>query len=251
MPPNYLNFDDYAKSNLSRPDLTVSFYPFIDTSVGGHYYHRAANIPMGGWTKVLVDAHPTHHNGGAHNPYSSFSEGGDHYPGDGQKYFDSMATISLGVATPGTKSSPIAFYVDELAAYSMPYENEETISNLAVGFSPQTKRFDVSFSDKYRCIECNAEYEVRYSFFPIDNGNYEQAYLPDYVVNFDREDNNEQGKIIKPSPGYNQIWAAFDIQAEHKTMLTEGQTIFIAIKDKSERSEIEQQPADFEIVSVL
>lgn len=250
MPPNHLDFDDYAKSKQSRPDFSIAFFPFIDSSVGGHYYHRAANIPMGGWTKVVMDAHPIHHNGGAHNPYSSFSEGGDVYSGDGQAYFDNMVTISIGVGTPGTKASPIAYYIDELTTYSMPYENEETISTLAIGFSPQSKRFDIGFSDKYRCGECYAEYEVRYSFFPIDNGNYEDAHLPELVVNFDRNLNNGNGIITKPHPGYNQIWAAFDIQESHRAMLTEGQTIFIAVKDKSERSEIEQQPADFELVQV-
>lgn len=250
MPPKYVEFDDYNMAKLSRPNTTFSFYPFIDSSVGGHYYHHASNIAMGGWTKIQFDAHPTHHNAGANNPFSSFSEGGDHYPEQGADYFENMVTFALRASFTRDQLSPFEFFIDEVTTFFSPYENEETINNLAVGYSPYSKRFDVSFEDKYRCIECDAEYELRYSFSPIDNGNYEQAHLPAYVVNFNREHNNELGRVIKSNAGYNQNWAAFDLQVEHQAMLTEGKTIFIAVKDKSVRSDIEQQPADFELVDV-
>ena len=250
MPPRTHDFDKQSKTYSSRPSHTFSWYPFIGSSKGGHYYHSATNISMGGWTKIQFDAHPTHHNSGAHNQYSAFEEGGYDYPGDGTGYFNNITTFALRNGFSSNQPTYSEFYIDNLQTDYVPYENEETISTLGIGYNPDQKRFDISFEDKYRCPTCVAKYIVKYSFEPINNENFDVAYTPISTINFNRSLNNESGIIYKPNSGYNQVWAAFDLRAEHRDKLLHGTNIYFAVKDISDRSAINQQAADFRIVNV-
>lgn len=246
MPKLKESIDFYAKSNLlTRPNQTFSMYPFINTSKQGHYYHSISNIPMGGWTKIQFDAHPQHHNSGSKNPYSAFSEGGYEYPGNGIAYFNNTTAISFVAGFSGNRTSPYTFYIDEIKSSLVLNENDETINNLAIGYDQQNKIFDVSLSDKYRCLECSAKYQIRYSFYPITQSNFNQAYIPEEVINFNRNHNNNKGEIIKPNTGYNNLWAAIKLLPSHRQELIDGVTVFFAIKDISDRSNIEQEKIDF------
>jgi hypothetical protein len=246
MPKIQSNIDYYAMSSyLKRPDNTFSLYPFINTSKGGHYYHRVSNIPMGGWTKMQFDAHPQHHNSGDKNPYSSYPVGGYEYPGNAIGYFNNITSLSFVPDFSAHQASPYSFYIDNFATDLILYENDETINNVAVGYDQQNKMFDVSFSDKYRCLTCDAKYLIKYAFSPIDLSNFDQAFLPEYVINFDRSKNNPQGEIYKPNSGYNNIWAALNVNEEHLAQLKDGTTIYFAIRDISDRTNIEQEPIDF------
>jgi len=246
MPKVKESIDYYRKSSsLTRPNQTFSMYPFINTSRQGHYYHSISNIPMGGWTKIQFDAHPQHHNSGSRNPYSAFSVGGYEYPGDGIAYFNNTTAISFVAGFSSKNTSPYTFYIDDIKSSLVLYENDETINNLGIGYDQQDKIFDVSFSDKYRCLTCNAKYLIRYAFSPINLTNFDQAFSPENVINFDRSKNNPLGEIYKPNAGYNNIWAALSVKEEHLVQLKSGTTIYFAIKDISDRTNIEQEPIDF------
>ena len=251
MPQGSIAMDDYSKQkHNARPDQNFAWYPFPDRSTGGHYYHRAHNIAMGSWTHFLFDAHPTHHNGGNYNPFGGFQEGGKHYPGDGRAYFSNIASFSFRPGITINMPSPTFYVVDEVEAYYEPYQNEETIISLGVGFDPTSKLFDISLEDKYLCAECASQYEVRYAFEPISNANFSEATLPKQVINYDRNHNNVEGKLIKPANGYNALWGALELQDEDKLLLTEGKQIYFAVKDISDRSAITQDSRDFELVTV-
>lgn len=250
LPPQDFKFEELSSEHSNKVVNTISWYPFINRSTGGHYYHRSANVPMGGWTKIQFDAHPSHHNGGVSNEYGAFQTGGTEYAGDSLAYFENITTMGLVLKSADSSRRFSKYYIDNISTDFVEYENEETINNLGVGYDPRTSRFDISFEDKYRCLKCDATYQVRYSFSPIDNTNFDNAYIPEYVVNFNRQKNNNEGMIYKPNKGYYLLWAALDVQAQHKEMLNAHRKIYFAVRDLSTRELISQQPVDFETVNV-
>ena len=237
MPKDSVDIDKYSTEFFSSPRKSFSFYPFIDTSKGAHYYHRIANIPMGGWTKIQFDASPTHKNSGGVNDLHAFTEGGTEYSGSGTDYFSNTAAFALRAEFSKHLPANSVYYIDEVSTSYTPYENEETIRSLAIGYSPNSNEFDISFEDKYRCQNCSAKYEVRYSFDPIDNSNFDLAFKPSFVTNFDRRKSNTDGVIHKPHNGYKLLWASLRLRNEHVVNLTEGRTIYFAVQDISERND--------------
>jgi hypothetical protein len=250
MPPQSEDIALYNKEIRKRPEKMMSWYPFINTSKAGHYYHNASNIPMGGWTKVQFDAHPTHHNGRVDNEYHAFSEGGNDYPASGINYFNNVAAFALKPHFAKNMPVKTAFFFDDFETDYVEFENEETINNIGVGYNPENHQFDISFEDKYRCSACKGEYDLRYSFSPITNLNFDNTYIPRFVTNFKRSDSNSAGKIYKSNNGYNQLWAAIDIQEGHVSKLSHGQNIYFALRDNSDRSQINQQSVDLEMIDV-
>ncbi len=251
MPKGINNISTYSSRHKKRPDQNIAWYPFINSSKGGHYYHHTSNIAMGSWTKVQFDAHPVHHNSGKSNKYKSYPVGGLEYPGRGKEYFNHVTTFSLRFPFSKNKKSPLDIYIDEISTKYVPYENDETINNLAIGYNSVEKQFDLSLEDKYRCHpKCTATYQLRYSFSPITNANFEEAHIPFSIINFNRLDNNSKGLIIKASPGYNLLWAAFSLQQQHTLKLKESVKVYFAVKDISKRISINQDNSDFNIVNV-
>lgn len=254
LPPEESNYTlDRQKYSLAyrRPQNLFAWYPFVDHSNGDHYYHELANINMGGWIHMIFDAHPVHNNAGDTNPYSYYRAGGRDYPGDAVRYFNNVHGFALRATMVNNLPSPVMLYIDELEAYKMTHpENDETIAGIGVGFDPSEKIFDISFCDKYRCADCSSTYQVRYSFTPITNGNFDKATLCE-VINFDRSKNNTQGLIYKPANGYSQIWAALKLREEERNTLVEGKTIYFAVKDISDRSHLaDRDRYDLETVPV-
>lgn len=250
MPKDNFDFNTFSAEHASSTGHRVSWYPFINRGTGGHYYHRSANVPMGGWTKIQFDAHPSHHNGGIPYPYNGFQAGGNEFPGDGASYFSNIATMAFVFRATKKQLRYTEFYIDELTTNFFEYENEETINNIGIGYNPESNLFDVSFEDKYRCLLCSATYEIKYSFSPINNKNYKDAYTPSNTINFHRSKNNSEGKIYKPNRGYNLLWAALELQEEHKNKLFPHTKIYFAVKDTSQRKDIEQHEVDFQLVDV-
>jgi hypothetical protein len=244
-------FENQSSTFGGRPDATFSWYPFVNDSNGDHYYHDLCNINMGSWIHYVFDAHPTHNNSGDANPYSYYRAGGYDYPGDGVGYFNNVHAFSLRGQISAHQPSPSSMNMDELEAYKVAQpENDETIAGIGIGFDPNSKMFDVSFEDKYRGAGCNASYEARYSFAPITNANYVSATLLK-VTNYDRTKNNSLGIISKPAPGYSQIWAAVEVTDADKAQLIDGKTIYFAIKDISDRSNLpDRDTYDLETVDV-
>ncbi len=250
MPRDSVDITQYRKSKKQRPDQRISWYPFINTSTSSHYYHHSSNIPLGGWTKIQFDAHPTHNNSGSKNRYSAFSTGGYQYPGDDRAYFSNITTFALRFKAMINQPMFSAYFVDEITTEYKPYENEETINNIGIGYDPETHFFDVSFEDKYRCPQgCESKYEIRYAFEPITNSNFYEAILPKYVLNFERSRSNSEGVVYKPNSGYNLLWAGIEIQDEDKLRLQDYTKLYFAIKDISNRT-LDQQPIDFEEVQL-
>ena len=238
---------DLNQKGKTRPEITLSFYPFIDDGGGRHYYNYVTNTGMGGWTHILFDAHPLHCNSGDQNPYSYYRVGGYDCPGDAVQFFNRIARFSLRFGNP-IPYSPTAIFIDEIEFYKIPQpENDETVANIGIGFDPDSNYFDIGFCDKYRGSVCDALYEVRYSFEEITNENYTLAKLcniiQDTSVNYTYI-TGEKGQVKKPSPGYNQIWALLKLDLEDENQLQEGKTIHFAIKDISNRSFSNQDTFD-------
>ena len=242
--------DQKYSQNYRRPDFTFSLYPFIDTAKGKHYYHGVTNIPMGGWTRIEFDPHPYHSNAGDKNSYAHYPCGADEAPGDGMDYFSRIVTFALRAQGVKNMPSPTAISIDDIQAYRVDNENDETISSMGIGFNPHTLNFDLSLTDKYRGSQCNGVYEVRYSFAPITQANFPRASLC-HVLNFNRKQNNDQGLVYKPNKGYNQVWAGLALKAEDRERLREGAVVYFAVQDKTDRSHLAQRdPNDDAMVEV-
>ena len=240
--------------DMTRPDKTISWYPFIDTSKSDHYYHYVSNIGMGSWTHVLFDAHPLHNNSGDNNPNDFYRVGGFDCPGHAEEYFSRIASFCFRLLYPSIQF-PVPIYMDDIDFYktSQP-ENDETIANIGVGYNPTDNVFDISFCDKYRGQDCAALYEVKYSFTPITNTNYSEAndchIVRDQNIGFTYY-TDIHNQIKKPVNGYSQIWAKLKILSEHESLLSRGQVIYFAVKDISNRTFEGQDTFEYDMVDVL
>lgn len=251
MPPRadrHARYSRYNKEGVSSPARSLAWYPFIDSPKGSHYYHHAMNRPYGGWIKVEFDAHPTHSNAGPFNDLHSFPEGARDAPSDGVGYFSRIAAFAVRFQGIKDSVSPTTILTDEWQRDFTPYENEETIANLGLGYDPEQKAFDVSLEDKYRCTNCKASYEVRYSFSPIDNGNFDSAKPIYKMENFFIEDDNAENLLKKPNGGYNAVWGKFFLQSGDVKRYLNGEKIYVAVKDVSTRT-VPQDSEDTVLVS--
>lgn len=220
----------------NAPTKTASWYPFIDDSRGGHYYHHITNRGYGNWIKASFDAHPTHHNAGLKSPTGDLPEGGTDAPYDGVDYFSRITAFFTVFDYAKNKISPFELATDGWHVRNQPYENEETIANVAIGYDPYMRAFDVSFEDKYRCGECNGKYRLVYSFNPINNDNIDTTTPVVDVENYFIEDDNDENIIIKPNPGYNQVWASFKLSGNDHSRFIKGETLYFSVQDLSERN---------------
>lgn len=234
-PSPYKRYSRAVDRNVSTPEKTLAWYPFIDSGKSAHFYHHATNRRYGGWMTTQFDAHPTHKNTGNLPLNGGFKEGGDSAPLDGADYFRRIATFAVRYHGLANSPSPASVVTDEWRSEYVQYENEETIANLSVAYDPERGNFDVSFEDKYRCLTCNATYEVRYSFSPIDYGNWSQATPLEKVENFFVEDDKADKLIRKPNPGYNQLWAYLVMPYADAMRFRDGNAVYFAVKDVSNR----------------
>ena len=239
--------------DMTRPDKTISWFPFIDTSTQDHYYHYVSNVGMGSWTHVLFDAHPLHNNSGDDNPYDYYRVGGFDCPGNAEEYFSRVAAFCFRILYPSVEF-PIPIYIDEIDFYKTNQpENDETIANIGVGYNPTQKIFDISFCDKYRGQRCASLYELKYAFEPITNANWSQAHdaciIPDSETGFIYY-TDIPNQIKKPVNGYSQIWAKFKLSDDDEILLTNGKHIYFAVKDISNRSFADQDAFEYETVDV-
>jgi hypothetical protein len=225
--------NDRAAPNV--PEKTLAWYPFIDSAGQDHYYHHATNRPSGGWIHYQFDAHPTHNNTGPYPENHAYLEGGFDSPHDGRDYFNRVAAFAVVFHAVADKPSPYTVLTDDWHAYYQPNENEETISNVGVGYDYVSKTFDISLEDKFRCDNCSGAYEVKFSFKPIDNNNYSTAQRVSFTENFFIEDDNTANNIIKPNNYYNQVWARVGLPGPDTDRFLSGERIYFALKDVSNR----------------
>ncbi|MEG3765079.1 hypothetical protein [Alteromonas sp. 14N.309.X.WAT.G.H12] len=239
---------DRDESDVSTASRTLAWYPFIDSAVSSHYYHQVSNRAFGGWLKAEFDANPTHTNAGITNDNGSLPLGGNHYPYDAYSYFENVASFAVRFLGLEDSDSPASVVTDEWTKSDVKYENDYTISSLGVSYDPVTGNFDISFEDKYRCLDCAAKYEVRYSFSSIDVSNFDQASEFESVENFFSNDDNEAGEITKPNNGYNQNWAYLILPYDDAVRFKSGDPIYFAVKDISDR-DFDYDITDDELVS--
>ena len=247
-----------SHENSPFPIRTIQYYPYIDTSVADHYYHWLTNIGMGGWTHILIDAHPQRNNTGSpvdENgnplPYEYYRAGGHDYPGNAVEYFNQTVAFAIRLQL-GDYSFPTPVYLDHFTFYkSNQAENDETISNIGLGYNPDTHEFDIGFCDKYRGNGCHATYEVRYSFRPITNASYPKTKLCTVIQapNLDFTYTTDvKGQIKKPVTGYNQLWGLIKLELEDEQKLKHGTKVYFAVKDVSNRTYPDRDPYDEEKV---
>lgn len=216
-----------------RPDKTISWYPFLHDSRGGHYYHHISNRPTGGWILVQWDAHPTHHNAGPYATHHAFNEGGREYQGQGRDYFSNIAAFSFVYHSAANSTGVHRVITDEWELYHQKHENDETLGSLAIGYDPEFNDFDISFEDKYRCSVCKGKYSLWVSKKPFMPGEKNEAIQVRDVDNFFSDDNNKDGFIIKPNTHYNQVWARFRLPSEFN--VSKGDSFYIAVLDETDR----------------
>jgi hypothetical protein len=88
-----------------------------------------------------------------------------------------------------------------------------------------------------------------YSFNPINNSNVGSAKPVDDVENYFIEDDNDEGLIIKPNPGYNQVWAGFKLNGNDHSRFINGEKLYFSVQDLSER-DFDYDLSDDELVEV-
>lgn len=221
--------------NSPQPSSTMSIGPYNGN--GSHWYHTVYNRG-GGWTHVVIDGHPNHNNSfnnAASYPYPSFS-----LRDMDMDYFQTMYAFYItfssyeGIAVP-----PYEILIDEIEFYhdSEP-QNNETINSPAVTFYDTKNVFEIGFSDKYKNNKDSwSSYEVKYSFDPITNKNYDNISFVTILEDsrFKGVSYNENGFFKKVWPYYQAVWAPFRIKKTDENRLIPGKKIYFAVKDLSKR----------------
>jgi len=233
MPKSYRN----GPRDKGQVGQTINLGPYskVSSGGGGHFYHFYYN-EGGGWVKVVMDTHPQHNN--------VFLLNGS--PGYTTEYFDKLYKMyilvynsdpdSLGRA--GGGFAPYSFYFDEWEYYYDPEpQNDQTINSPGIVFHPDGAYFDVGFNDKYWNFDSPARYEIKYSFSPITNANYDNAKYVQ-ILSDERYGiaSNDQGQITKPSPYRAAVWAPFRLMSEDQKKLVKGMKVYFAVKDISNRN---------------
>lgn len=233
----YINIPAELKNGhggyANPPQETINVGPY--NGVGGHWYNRVY-LEGGKWAHILVDGHPQHNN--AYSNATSFPYPSSSVRNYGESFFDTMYRWYItfkpytGIATP-----PYNIWIDEIGFINDPEpQNCETINTLAVAYDPSTKLFEISFNDKYsNNANSYSTYEVRYSFEPITNGNWDMATK----VNIQSDTRygisaNTTGQFKKWWPYYQAVWAPFKIATKDEPIFTPGTTIYFAVKDVSQ-----------------
>lgn len=237
----------FKKGESRSPKKTLSWYPFIDTARSGHYYHHTTNRAYGSWVKVQFDGHPSHANHGELPDTGWYTEGGM-VTDSGTEYFERMASFSFRFHEMGGSASPYTLQTDRWTYEHVSNENEETIANVGVGYDPERREFDISLEDKYRCRGCEAKYQVKYSFSPFTQRSFESSNNLVKVKNYYLEDNQDEHVIVKPNPGYNQVWAKMVLPEDAVKRYLNGETLYFAVQDISERN-FETEAGDHKIVT--
>ena len=239
--------NEIAVSYSGKPNRTLSVGPYND--VGGHWYNDFM-VAGGGWTHLVVDGHPSHNNSW-HNaskyPYPSAS-----LRNMDVDYFNSMYRFYLTLSPYSGVAAPVyQTWIDEVSFYfhDGKFENNETINSPSVGLNGETNEFNIGFFAKYKNnSQDSGKYDIRYSFSPISNENYDSA-TPVHILDNGTHGikSSTSGHIYKKSNYYPQVWAGFRLRAEDEGKIEPGVKIYFAIKDISDRSKYDNNPELFDV----
>ncbi len=200
-----LQFGTYVK-RVDNPDI------FSDETGGGHYYHHA-NIPnTDTWTKVTINAHPSHFRGAL----GSVDQGNQLHPTQeaGYNYFDALTRFYINEVVQKAGSSPIVYQFDNFEFYQEAYpENDDQVYTLASTFVPKENRIIMTWLRPKD--ENTVKHEVRYSMSNIHEIGWQAATpAPD--------------GIITP-PG----WQGYNGMVYNTTALNLHGTVYFAIKPQN------------------
>ena len=248
---NKLSYYVYLPEGLTNvagsnywPTSTFNSAPF--NHIGGHWYNDGY-LNGGGWAHIIVDTHPQHNNAwsnAAAYPYPSYS-----LRAYDESFFDNLYAIYLSIGMySGTALPQYSIWFDEIEFINDPFytqQNNETINSPSVMMhNDGSHLFEIGWSGKYKNNgNSQATYEVRYSFTQITNENWSNA-TPVLVQNFPQFhiSANTQG-IVKKSSGYRQpVWLSCKVRPEDENSLSNGTTIYFAIKDVSQDPNNLQHP---------
>jgi hypothetical protein len=228
------------------PSSIVYDDPLLEGEVTGHWYNHCY-VRGPGWVHVTMSG-KSEHNNSFHSaelwpyPQRSMRDLRETFFNNCYRFYLACHPY-VGIATP-----PYEFLFDEMEFLSDPEQrNTETISTLCVLLNDRLGSFEISFNDKY-LTTTPAIYEVRSSFFPITNANWNQAtpvhVLPEPSLNVSE---STAGVVQKNAGGYRGVWAPFKLATQQdRDALVPGTTIYFAVKDISNRP-YDTQPEQFDV----
>ena len=212
------------------PWTTWSIGTFSGTGYtgGSHYYHDFA-INGGQWTKLILGSYPDWNNAGFH-PATQIVN-----------YIPQFFGVYLANGNyTGTAMTPYSTWMDEFQFEYDNYapQNSETINNIAIEYYPVTKIWEIGFRDKYWALnQSKASYELRYSFSPITNENWNSATPVHTQANpsFRIEDRTDGRFKRNNLSAYSSLWAQFKLMSSaDEDIFLSNKRIYFAIKDISQ-----------------
>ena len=224
-------------SDQPNSDVYPPGHNRYDTSatITGHWYHDVM-VEGGAWIHISIDAHPVHSNTFSDATYYPYPSRG--IRDMGVNYFNRMYK-SYFSAYPyeGIGKPPYYVWMDEMEfQYDAEPQNEETIGTVSIGYWPDAKEFQISFCDKYLSAYAYATYEIRYSFSPITNANWNSATLADITDDprWNDVSSSGPGRIQKHTQYYKRVWGKFKLQSQDEANLVSGTKVYFAVKDVSQ-----------------
>jgi hypothetical protein len=129
---------------------------------------------------------------------------------------------------------PYSVYFDEIefSNTSTEQQNFETIASPAI-MMKQDKSWEISLNDKYvNNANSSSTYQVKYSFSPITNANFESAksVLVNANPGFNILSRND-GKFQKWWAYYSNTWVSYRLESVDEENILPGVVVYFAIKD--------------------
>jgi hypothetical protein len=191
----------YVK-HVANPDL------YSDEAGGGHYYHQMVIPPVGQWTKVVLNWHPSHIRGGN----SNVDLGPQSHPTrePAYDYFDALTRWYINEAYTDQKKFPKVYRIDEARFYKGPVGETDSIYTLTATYLP---------SQHWTIITASAWKQPN---FPIHEFRYSKSPITSWAA----ATPCPNGRIVPPGDnGYNIM----TYQTKSLTFQL-GETVYFAIK---------------------
>ena len=145
------------------------------TEAGNQHYYHMYLVNPDSWVHVQLDQHPTHQR-------NMGSQGGGPEPGNDPQAPNHHYFASLGngfyVEIRDPQPNPTAYWIDEIKTWQQTQpENEDSITSVAIGNTPSTNKWAISFNDTSITgqANCPTAFEMRWSTQPITNANWASA----------------------------------------------------------------------------
>jgi hypothetical protein len=193
-----------------------------------HFYHQIAIDPHM-WVHVLWDQHPSHIRGD-----SGFDNPGNN-PHVQTSYYQDMMRAYIEMSSPQRSKSTM--WIDDWHFFKSsksvePNQNEESVCNIAVGYSPGKDRWMISWIDLSFSRENASTFEVRWSLNPITNANYANASPIDIIFPNPKTATGQNQVLVKKFLYSEQAYCKFRIPDLDESQYKK---IYFAVKDVSQK----------------